>query len=250
MLRFSVLAGLLIALPLWAGEHLEPEESRFQPSFSADYYDMVVDYFRGAYANNVSSRLLVMPSFSNEYVVALREVGREVHIFYHTPTLKLWNYTYSKIVDSGAIQVMGSDGEFVKDESAAEKITKGYPKSYRDIPKVSCSRPISNELARDIDAVWLAMLSDVRYPEKPTLGEDGTTYHFSTAGFATFYGHYYAGQVWSPSPDTNPGRLVEISDLMIDFCKLGKAETLAELVAKTADLKKRVVPPEEGDESP
>lgn len=62
------------------------------------------------------------------------------------------------------------------------------------------------------------MLLGTRYADDDILGMDGVTYHFSMdLGRETM-----AGKTWSPDPESKPGKLVKISDLMVDFAKTRK----------------------------
>jgi hypothetical protein len=94
------------------------------------------------------------------------------------------------------------------------------------------------DLAKKVCEVWQWMLRRVRHSECGSVGLDGVNYHFAS------YGRFgqMAGKVWSPDPDTLPGRLVRLSHLLYRYVELGTSDStdlLSEISQMIDSFKRR-----------
>lgn len=247
----QITASILLCLSfnVLASDHLEPEDSTFSSDFSNEYHNQVVTYFRSGFDDKVILRSIVLPSFEPEYMVGIKKVDAGYSVFYDRPEVQLWAYDY-------VFNLKQKELEEIKSEYPAEyeeklnKLKQQYPKNILDAKHVSCEKPIDKNLAKDIHFIWIEMLLKTKYSRESHLGRDGVTYHFSGINYLfeqeqddlkvlMRFNGVYAGKVWSPEPKFKTGKLVEISDLMVDYCLKddgGKLEKL--LVKKVGRFKK------------
>lgn len=222
---------------VYASENLEPEESQFSGEFMGDYTHLVLSYLGAAYDEDVLVRLIGFPSFSPEYALWIQEKDGKYRIAYESPEMQLWGYQMMPLIEQGSVQVMNDDGEFVKDEEGLKELESKYPKKTEDIPRNSCKKDIDKELADKIVFIWQEMLLQTKYTKDLIMGLDGEAYHFS--GRVNGFGNY-AGKVWSPRPESKTGKLVEISNLMSNFCLKGNRKIKKELIKKVTLLSKEL----------
>ena len=76
------------------------------------------------------------------------------------------------------------------------------------------------------------MLSRVRYPDEPTLGYEGTSFHFTS--FALNWGNL-EGEIWSPPMDTPAGVEVSIGNALRSYVEAEEGER-AGIVEKIREL--------------
>jgi hypothetical protein len=99
--------------------------------------------------------------------------------------------------------------------------------------QTECVASVDKATAEDLLSTWrLAMSGDARWASEN--GIDGETYEFTTAGPPT----PISRSIWSPEPETFPGRLVDLSMAMTRFCAMPTAQPLAALRAKSAALRR------------
>ena len=230
-------------------DHLMPEDSLLSggPSVvSSRYNELVVYVFSDGYSRDVTLRAVVLPSFSLEYLVGLRDDkiagGTGYRVFYLRPSIHLWDYEILRLMQTGEM-VQGSSNP--KDDVAklqADEIAKlksRLPANPRDVPLTRCEKPLDATVAQRVSAAWSSILHETRYPPAgPMLRfTDGTTYHFS--GYFREEGfRFLAGQTRWPEPDSKPGRLAELADTLVRYCD-GKADA-AELERQAAELTERL----------
>jgi hypothetical protein len=207
---------LLISAFSYGQEHLEPEVSVFSDDVLHDYHRMVVDGFEEAFERNVLARVIVIPTFFPEYAIALKEDSGTYRLFRLAPEESYWGVYYSS--------------EYGSDRRDAN--------SHRE-PKIavkSCEREITSDLASSILEVWEAMLLKTRHRKSEEIGLDGVTYHF--AGRFNF--QLFSGQIWSPGPDTPPGKLVELAKTMNAWCENGTSSNVESLERAVTALAREV----------
>ena len=96
-------------------------------------------------------------------------------------------------------------------------------KQIRDVRLKKSRVPFDRETAESVGIVWRKLLREVRYPEKPRWGADGTIYHFSRGVFSSNEERHELswglekGQVWSPKNGTMPAELVAIGKQMKEY---------------------------------
>ena len=171
------------AQQLTDSECLEPEDSPFESAEThGQYYrDVSERLFTSPAASSTHYRLSVvcLPSFDVEWAVRLLWPKRD------DPSLVL--------------------------TVAAYKIWREESDTALNASVLLHRAPITAELAEQIGRIWDHMLRRTRFPQNGGLGLDGVTYHFAN--------RWMAGKKWSPQPDTAPGRLVELSHRLRDYCE-------------------------------
>ena len=227
-------------------DHLTPEDSILSGHHSmrlAKYDGLFTDVLADGYTRDVTLRAVVLPSFSLEYLVGLRdasaEQGTDYRVFYLRLTISLWHYALQLWGDGSQFR-FGASSTFEIDESKnaepravtklradeAAKPKPPLPANPKDIPLTRCEKPLDAAVAQRVSAAWKCVLRETRHPPAGSMpGLDGTGYHFSgyfrEEGF--MFDDFLAGQTWSPPRDSKPGRLVELADTLVRYCD-GKAE--------------------------
>jgi uncharacterized protein (TIGR02246 family) len=200
VLTFLV-AGFLLAPSVAgaAGGHLEVPDSAFSSFDGGAEYDHAVrqTLFEGM-TDSPYLRMLVKPSFSVEWMVLVTEPGRR------TATVRL-------VV-------------------ARKPVWTGEDPKIRETLRHEAELPAG--LAELLRTVWLGMLEEVRYPEEPVLGVDGTTYHFTS--FVRFRGNL-EGRSWSPPVESPAGRLVAIGRALRRYAE-ADAEALPLIAGEIREL--------------
>ena len=200
--------ALLLAPCAFGLEHLEPETSQFEGPGRHDYDAALIATFKDAYSKDSVLRAIVSPSFFSDSAIALKK--RRSNYILHGLTSKksVW---YSAHED--------------------EEGTKFEP-----VDITECEQSIDTSLGQQLTKVWETMLLATRYQRKDFIGLDGVTYHFS---MSASWGRL-AGKAWSPEPDTLPGKLVEVTDAMVVYCKSGETDALKKLRVLASQLFKHL----------
>ena len=230
LVRF-VVAAVLFVVPVSAADYLEPDDAFFK-----SYHDQVKSVFKEMYEPGVRVRMTVEPSFSVEYAVAVKQTGEKFAVISVTAENQLWRFEVLKQMKAGAISASDDKGN---DTTAAEikKLEASLPKNPNEVKVERCEVPLDAALAGRIIAVWRKMLAGVAAAPYDG-GLDGTFYHFS----APVDGKELAGQTWSPSEDSNTGRLVMIAETARNYCQKRNPSDIATL-QKQADELARILPP-------
>ena len=234
-------------------DHLIPEASILSGHssvISRRYDELIVDVLADGYARDVTLRAVVLPSFSPEYLVGLRNAnirgGADHRVFYLRPTIQLWGYETLRWLPAGSID-FSQDGNPKDDATklqtdAIERWGARLPANPKDVPLTRCEKPLDAAVAQKVSAVWIGVLLETRYSPAETLGLDGVTYHFSAvhqdilAGRILSPPHFLAGETWSPPSDSKPGQLAELAETLVRYCdskaEATELERLAETLAK------------------
>lgn len=237
----GVLVSILMFLSsnLWAGDHLEPEESIYSGDFFLkDYESQLLTYFGEFYQNGVMLRLISIPSFSPEYALAIIKENNRYYVLHQKPERQLWSYQMELPFKLNQLDELNAKGVVTVDEyeNKLKEIAQSYPENPMEMPRVSCRKEINEKLTLDVHELWMKMLLQTKYSPEPSSGVDGQTYHFS----APMHGMVlnYAGKVWSPEPNTKTGLLVDISDLLVEYCLKPDEGKITKLLKKKANLLK------------
>ena len=100
-LSLSVAVYCMLLIPALAGddEHLVPEDSVFsehQPRKTKQHYDdyeeNVLRFFNEAFDRSVFARVVVLPSFSPEYVIAISSDDADYKLVYLETDVQLWPF--------------------------------------------------------------------------------------------------------------------------------------------------------------
>ena len=242
------------ALPAHArdDEHLLPEDSAFslheyqrgQPNY-ADYYTNVLSVLDEAFAPGVFARAIVLPSFQEEYAIAILRTQGDYEIIHLQPELQIWQFEVLEIYKNGRVRILGDDdGAQVLEE--IRELEQLLPQSLEDVAVERCERPISADLGERVHSLWGEMLFRTRYPDRRPVridgdhtinfGVDGTTHHFSF----DYQSQRLAGKTWSPMPDSVAGKFVAISDLLVEYCHSDEEKLLNTLSAKIDELDRKL----------
>lgn len=234
MLRFLVLAFLmLMAQSATAQDHLIPDNDVL---VDPDSYKLKVRHvFRDAFENRVTIRVIVLPSFKDEYAVGLREKDGTSEVFLLEPSSRIWATELLEMYEEGKIRMVATGGKQVplEENEHYKALKETAPADYRQIKARRKARPIPADVAKNIKAIWDEMLLSVRHPAEPMLGADGVMYYFSAS--IPWRGDI-SGHIWSPEPDSKTGRLVALANSLVGYAKgeltLEEVETRQKTVAK------------------
>jgi hypothetical protein len=216
-MRTAFLSALL-ALSLFgrgiAQEHLEPEVGVL--SYVDAYRLKVSEVFAPVLTNQVVCKVVILESFEPEKIVGLRRAEHGLEAFSLTPSSTIWDIEAIHLYESGRIETWDTNLHklTLEENKSYQALKKSTPADYRSITVATKSVPIDEALGNRIAIVWESMLMAVRYPEKPSLGLDGTTYHFSIwiSGRGVLN-----GKVWSPAPKTKTAALVDLVDALTEY---------------------------------
>ncbi len=153
--------------------------------------------------------IVVAPSFSKEYALSL-------HTEYQTP-LPRHTLTYYKL---NGKESLWTSGNFATPEAgdAASKSMQSYPTI------------LSESDATALKELFKAAIQTMQMPDLDIMYEgcDGTSYYIS-------YG-FYTGTCWSPGPGTNCGRMVSLSEQLMEYTQSGRTELPVNLRQEIAKL--------------
>lgn len=213
-----------------ADEHLIPEDSEYARGHTDEYRNWYVEYFKASYEHGVVARLIVQPSFETEHVVGLRVFKEKAYIFSDLATMQVWGFE----PNGKGFKVVVKNGKPVSKNGYSTMVEAKYPAEFQDIPKLSCSREIEIPLALHIRRAWQEVLLETKYPTGSRMGgRDGINYHFSAKSDDYFE---YAGKVWTPAPQSRPGKLVKIASIMSEYCWNGNRKVVHRLDDALASL--------------
>ncbi len=239
-----LLAALLTGSPLSATEHFVPEDSQFtradlpaQATSLAPYHEMVITVLRDAFADDVRARVIGSPSFTPEYALGIRERAGAYSIFHMQSNAQLWSYENLRMLrELPAGYAPGHESEIA---DAIAEYESELPVDYHQVETVArCEAAISPELGERLLGLWEAMLLETHYGETPSLGPDGTDYHFSM----TSHGRLLAGKVWDPVPASKTGAMVSITETMRNLCFTGDTNLVAQLEPQLDALQAQLTP--------
>ncbi|MEZ0538493.1 hypothetical protein [Fibrella arboris] len=207
--------GLLILCSLLANvalaqDYLEPGTGYFSANGSEQhYYKLVRENLFVGLADHPTTRVIVFPSFSPEYLVALEKDHLEYYLIFRTCNKRIWSI-------------------------------RGMPEPLTLIEK---KIEISPELGQRLNEFLFVTISQARYPpieyitfqgQKSVMafpmGVDGIHYRFVASVPDS---DVRSGETYSPKADSPMGRLVKMVDLMASVAKgVGKETDLATTVDK------------------
>ena len=188
-------------------ENLEPiNESLIlynQPELK-EYFASVNELLLNDLNPNALARVVVIPSFHEEYVLSIETDGGNFYFLKRTVDSAIWK---NPNIDS--------------------------------IKTIDKRIKIGSDLTKKINHLFYSALSQTQYPIKPIIGLDGVTYYYSA--FKELQG-VKTGKTWSPTKGTKMADLVEITDLInkmiennnsqISNLIIEKSETLIEKLEK------------------
>lgn len=158
-------------------DHLEPEIGDLVTyKFSLDYHSRIRSILLETLSERLTIRMVVLPSFSPEYVISLDIIGDDYLVTKIELDSNLWYSTHP--------------------EQVKKSIT---------------TKIIKPELADSLLSLYILALSRTKYPDEPMIIADGTRYHFAAgtpSGLRTATKH-------SPRTGTRIAQLVYITEKLI-----------------------------------
>jgi hypothetical protein len=144
-------------------DHLIPEEGLFSTaSFTDKYFISVKNCLFPGLNFDTQARLIVLPSFSNEYVLSVDKKGNKSYLTYRVADEQIWQ-------------------------------SKNRNVRYKEL-----EIPVDDELASDLQNLLSLAISKTKYSNNSVSGCDGTDYYFST--FILGEG-VKCGKAWSPNTE-------------------------------------------------
>ena len=185
------------------------------------YHQKIRHVFGQAFDKDVTLRVVVLPSFKNEYAVGVRIKDEAAEVFLLEPSSSIWDTELVRLSKAGHIRTFSLKGGKeipLDDDEDFKELKRKTPADYRTIKANRKARPIPRDLADRLQKLWGDMLLGVKHPAEPINGDDGVTYHFS----AWLLGRGdLSGQVWSPDEDSKTGRLTALVEELAAYVKEG-----------------------------
>ncbi|MEP1069031.1 MAG: hypothetical protein ABJG99_09800 [Crocinitomicaceae bacterium] len=177
-------------------DHLEPVDSYF------DYYEYRIDYHNkirlfllDTLNKRPMIRMVVLPSFSSEYVINLEELNG--------------TFIVTKVIADTSIWYSQNPDYVQNPEELVVKIE---------------TRTISKSLAEKVSDLFETAMNQTQYNNDGIIGTDGTSYYFTATGS---FGWRTATK-WSPREGTKINELIRITETLISN-ELEEAELTEEI---------------------
>jgi hypothetical protein len=182
-------------------QHLEPVQSIFSiPNYQFEYYSKVRQILAKDLSDYPELSFLTMPSFTEEKLLTIekKQGSEKFQICYSIAQERIW---YSKNRDK-----------------VKAKIIK------KEIDSVSVNA---------VKKLYAKAINNARFIHKDLIGFDGTTFYF----FVAMNREGRTAKVWSPDKNSTSGRLVKISNQIIELVlDKSKVEFPAKLMKEISDL--------------
>ncbi|MGD0142089.1 MAG: hypothetical protein ABSC92_02920 [Rhizomicrobium sp.] len=219
-----------------AETHLIPEDSIYSPmmDYQPGYMRLEMQVFAPAFTDDVRARVIVEPSFSEEFAVGVREQDGTYKLFYYAAPQHLWDYSVLELMKRGEI-TSSKDGKSITADEIA-KLQSSLPVDPSSIKLTQCEIPVQPQLAQSLIGVWRTLLLQTHYDENAQLGVDGDTYHFSMRnGYQDL-----SGKVWSPPDATDIGMLIAIVYSVKKACGTTDSRLFNDLQKNIIDLSSHI----------
>ena len=219
--------GLIVILPLVAlasdENHLVPEDSVFSEPYNLEY-EILVSRFFAQHLTWGQPRMVVLPSFQNEYALEINSTDVECTLAIVQASNSLWTH------------VLRTEGELEDDPELVELFAT-FPDDPLTLSIIRYEAKIDNSICNRVISMWRTTLLDTKYRDVSPSDEiaitvDGISYHFSMWMFGN---GVVAGMTHSPVQSTIPGMFVELGKALTKYTREPtpqiKAEVLIALVA-------------------
>jgi hypothetical protein len=184
----------------------------------AEYEKTLADEFRDVFTSDVRLRVVVEPSFHEEYAVAVKQSASGYRILYVQATDYIW----------GALMTKPNN-----DPAPRPLLNK---KLDNPIPVRECESDVPAGTAKRLELIWAEMLRKARPDDSGVVVMDGTNYNFSSE----VDGEIEMAEATSPDEDTKPGALIAIAHTMRELCTTKSKALLDMLDEQTARLQNRL----------
>lgn len=201
MKHFFLLAALLgAASPAWAqvDDHLTPPDDALLHPAAAAYRASVGRKLKVKLAHSLLVQVVVFPSFKPEYLLSVEQTSLvQYTLTYRLAQQSIWEASQPK---------MPANVTFLNQYGAP--VAPPKPRAAPDsIPLTTYQVELQPRLAQALADLFTVALAQTHYANDHTIRIDGTQFTFSARdSFAS----YRSGESWSPTPNSNMGRLVEI----------------------------------------
>jgi hypothetical protein len=199
-LLFTILIFSFVSLKSYSQtDNLQPQTGFFSGFTHQDsYYPIVKKILFDSLPNNADLRVVVLPSFSPEYLISIDSKGSKTYLTYRIAKQQIWN----------------------------------FPKPKNDQIKFNQFQiQLDSSIAKKIHELFFLAISNAKYSTRDA-GVDGTSYIFIT--FKNGFG-LIGGQTWSPRTDKLSG-LITITEWLVDCSKTGEFINKDKMLTLIKDL--------------
>ena len=190
---------IILIFPLFtiAQNHLLPVQGYFDTyPHRLEYFPVIKKVLFENLSETPSVQFIVTPSFSPEFVVQINQQGDKFILNYNIAKESIW---YSK------------------------------KRNYVKIEKFK--KEIQNDVALKLIELYKLCIYQTKYEEEEIFGLDGTNYYFTI-----FDNGLKSGTIWSPEEESKMGKLVEISDILVDYATDSNIKLDDNFLKKANDL--------------
>lgn len=191
------------------GDHLKPEDGVYGFLMLNPYFESVSERLLSD-SNYRKCQAVVITSFKSETAVYIRYDDKKPASLPVVVSLKLVHPLWTQLNEYFE-KNKGSLTDEVAQKKALSRIKSKVARQEAEI---------ESEVAKLLEAVWEAALSQVKYEEKERQGLDGESIHY--ANYTLGIG-YRAGQAWSPEERTITKELSELAKALREYPKMSGA---------------------------
>ncbi len=175
----------LLNLSAQVNDHLEPVNGMlFDYDFQVEYHSKIRKILLKGLTDSPHLRFLTLPSFKPTYVLDIDKEFEPDRYFvtFHRSEKKIW-----------------------------------YNKEWEKVKIKKYKSELSKKSAEILIELYKEAINQTKYIKTDVIGFDGTNYFFSVFDNGT-----KTGTVWAPSKNSRMGKLVEISNTVIELVEKGK----------------------------
>jgi len=149
---FALILAVLASRAALAQDHLIPDVGVLvDPN---EYHRKIRHVFGQAFDKDVTVRVVVLPSFKNEYLVGVRIKDEVAEAFLLEPSSMIWGTELVRLYTSGHIQRFGGGREVVLDDDEKfQEMKRRTPADYRTIKANRKARPIPRDIADQLEKI-------------------------------------------------------------------------------------------------
>ena len=202
-------------------DHLQPVTDYLSAyAYQDEYYSLIRRHLLDSLKNSLVARVIVKPSFTEEYVVSVDSANKTYFLKYSRMNKSIW-----------------------------------YTKQKKSLRAITIKTTIGEPLAQTLNKLFFEAVTQTKYPkrifikgpngeefEELSIGADGTTYVFVAFG----NGHgVRSGQTWSPRQGSPMNELVNITGALVELVtdKTNRKGRESALIVQCQTLYKRIAEP-------
>ncbi|HWA03883.1 MAG TPA: hypothetical protein VG819_10175 [Rhizomicrobium sp.] len=222
-----VAAALLSATGAYAQTYLQSDAPKYD--FDIVYQEDIQTVFHEAYADDVLLRMIAEPSFFREFAVGLKKTASGTSIFGLRAKVQIWTFESRDSLMMEARDCVSSPHEGCRE---LQSESTDMPDDIHGIGLERCEILLPEATVPKIEDAWHLALLTVGSRTDEVVGVDGESFYFG----AREDGQWRGGKVWSPDPNTLPGRLVSLALDMNDLCHGQNGATAAKIDLEASEL--------------